>query len=435
MLFYTAEYIFFFLPIVLFLYYQFTKYNLDHKLLIIFSSIFFYGYWDIKYLYLIFIILILNFYFGKQLTKYKKGLIFYIFFNIIILIIFKYLDFIIENLNLLFRTNIELLNLPFPLALSFITFQTIAYLVNCLDKEIKLKDLTLKNFFIFILFFPQLIAGPIVKFNEMINQFDAPETKKINYQFIKFGLAIFFIRFIKKVFLSGQLELFVNNGYANLDKINFIYAWFISFSFTLQFYFDFSGYVDMATGSSLLFNIILPRNFNSPYKASSIIDFWQRWHITLTNFLTYYVYTPWIMSLKKNSFFKSMVILVVVFILAGLWHGPSWNYVIFGLLNGLALTLNHIYRKYIKVDFFNPIKIILTFLFVNYAFVFFRTKNIQDAITMIKKMSFINSSYDPIDILRILDIKFLIIFSASLFVCFAFENSNKLIENLRTNKD
>jgi D-alanyl-lipoteichoic acid acyltransferase DltB (MBOAT superfamily) len=199
------------------------------------------------------------------------------------------------------------------LALSFVTFHTIAFLINCYDDEIK--KINFKDYFLFTIFFPPLIAGPIIMYNNIMDQFNSTKVNYFNNKFFNLGIMIFFIGFIKKVFFADILGIYVDDNLSNLHNLNSLTAWMISFAFTFQFYFDFTAYVDMATGSALLFNIILPQNFNSPFKATSLIDFWQRWHMTLTNFLTNFVYTAWILSLKRINFLKSMIILFIVFFL------------------------------------------------------------------------------------------------------------------------
>jgi D-alanyl-lipoteichoic acid acyltransferase DltB (MBOAT superfamily) len=204
----------------------------------------------------------------------KKILLLTISLNIIFLTIFKYLDFLILNINYIFNTNLDYINLPFPLAMSFITFQTIAYLFDCYDGNIKKNNIT--EYSLFIIFFPQLIAGPIVNYNNMMPQFKNLKNRLINKQNIFLGLIIIFIGFFKKVIIADNLALIVDDGFLNHNDIDFYVAWLTSLSFTFQIYFDFSGYIDMATGSALLFNIKLPKNFDSPFKSTNMINFWQR---------------------------------------------------------------------------------------------------------------------------------------------------------------
>ena len=385
MLFHSSQYLLYFLPIVFFLYYfKYKKFQFPNILTLSIASVVFYSAWNIFFLPLIIFIIISNYYLNKILIKNKKYLLYIVSFNILILIIFKYTDFLILNFNLIFNSNLDLLKLPFPLALSFVTFQVIAFLIDSHDNNIK--KVEFKKFFLFITFFPQLIAGPIVKYNNMVPQYTLKKNRKINLNNISIGLILILIGFSKKVLIADNLGLFVDAGFDNVDSINLFESWIASVSFTFQIYFDFTGYIDMATGSALLFNIKLPQNFNSPFKATSLINFWQRWHITLTNFLTNYIFNPSVRALKEITFFKMMLIIIMVFVICGFWHGPSWMYGFFGLLHGIGLMINHIFNKYFNFILPSVLGWILTFNFVNLTFIFFRSQNFEDGLIIISKM-------------------------------------------------
>ena len=437
MLFYTVPYLFFFLPFTLLLFFMGGYFKIDRKIILILVSIFFYSWWNIYYLPVILFSIIINYYFYKKLVSKelnkKKTLLKGIALNVLVLIIFKYIDFIIENINLVFSTSISPLNLPFPLAISFYTFQTIAFLINVYDEDIL--DVKMKDFFLFVVFFPQLIAGPIVKYNNMMPQFSNEKNKWFNKRNFIIGLIILFIGLIKKIYFAGTLSEFVDVGHENIDELGFLSSWLLSLCFTFQIYFDFSGYVDMATGSALMLNIVLPQNFNSPYKATSIIDFWQRWHITLSNFLTNYIYFPLLKSLRNINFFNSMIITFVVFLIAGLWHGPSWNYVLFGAFHGLGLIINHLYKKYFDINLSKYIFWFLTFNFVNISFIFFRTKEIENIIIILKNMFNIKFLFQNNLLIDTFFLKFinnqilLICFALSIIVCIFFKNSYGILKN------
>lgn len=429
MLFFEPIYIFLFFPLVLIFFY-FSENKYDLKILLIIFSLLFYSYWNIKYVPLLLLFVFSNFIFGKLLLKNSKKLIllFAISFNILILILFKYIDFIILNLNLIFKTNIKIFDLPFPLAISFITFQSIAFLINCYDKQIlKIK---FKEFFLFICFFPQLIAGPIVIYNNIISQYRSKNFGQFNLLNFNTGLIIFFIGFFKKIYFADTLGHVVDVNMLNLENLGLFDAWITSISYSFQFYFDFTAYVDMATGSALMLNIILPQNFNSPFKAKNIINFWQRWHMTLTSFLTNYLYTPWLMSLKNLNFFKSMVLLFIVFFIAGLWHGPSWNYVIFGSIHGIGLIINHIFRKLTKFELNKIFSIILTFNFVNLSFIFFRNKDFAESTQLIDKMFNLNNNFH---ISEIYTSEFKLLFILSFILIFYFANTYTLVKKIYEN--
>ena len=437
MLFYTVPYLFFFLPITLLLFFTGGYFRIDRKIILILVSIFFYSWWNIYYLPVILFSIIINYYFYKKLISSKLNrkriLLSGIALNVLVLIIFKYTDFIIENINLVFSTSISHLNLPFPLAISFYTFQTIAFLINVYDEDIL--DVKMKDFFLFIIFFPQLIAGPIVKYNNMMPQFSNEKNKWFNKRNFIIGLIILFIGLIKKIYFAGTLSEFVDIGHENINELGFLSSWLLSLCFTFQIYFDFSGYVDMATGSALMLNIVLPQNFNSPYKATSIIDFWQRWHITLSHFLTNYIYFPLLRSLRNINFFNSMIITFVVFLIAGFWHGPSWNYVLFGAFHGLGLIINHLYKKYFNINLSKYIFWFLTFNFVNISFIFFRTKEIENIIVILKNMFNIKFLFQNSLIIDTFFLKFinnqllLICFALSIIVCIFFKNSYGILKN------
>ncbi len=437
MLFYSLSYLFFFLPITLIIFFYGDKFKIEKKTILIIASIFFYSWWNIYYLPVILTSILINYYFYKNLTinkiNKKKCLIYGITLNVLLLIIFKYTDFIILNINIIFSSEIEYLNLPFPLAISFFTFQSIAFLINVYDEEIF--DVKLKDFFLFIFFFPQLIAGPIVRYNNMMPQFNNKFNKEFDKKFFIIGLTLLLIGLVKKVYFAGTLSEFVDHGHNNITELEFVSSWLLSLCFTFQFYFDFSGYVDMATGSALMFNIILPQNFNSPFKATSIIDFWQRWHITLTQFLNNFIYNPLLKSLKNINFFNSMIITLFVFLIAGIWHGPSWNFVLFGLFHGFGLVINHLYKKFLNFNLSKYIYWFLTFNFVNISFIFFRTQDINDIIQILRKMFYIDFTFKSYFLTDILFTKFynnfnlIVCFLLSIAVCFFFTNAYGILKN------
>lgn len=226
---------------------------------------------------------------SKTISR-KTILIFGIVFNLSLLGYFKYTDFFLSNFNGIFGADIPLMHIALPLAISFFTFQQIAYLVDSYRNETKEYDFL--NYALFVTFFPQLIAGPIVHHKEMMPQFASTWNKVKNYKNIALGIFIFSIGLFKKVVIADTFAVWATNGFDKAEVLTFFEAWATSLSYTFQLYFDFSGYTDMAIGAALLFNIKLPINFNSPYKATNIQDFWRRWHITLSRFLRDYVYIP-----------------------------------------------------------------------------------------------------------------------------------------------
>lgn len=432
MLFHNPSFLFFFLPIVFFFFFLiFKKKNLYQKYLLILASFIFYAAWNIKFSFLIITTILVNYFFGVRIIKSKKNkfnfLLIAVLFNIIFLAIFKYMDFIITNLNYLFNLNINLLNLPFPLALSFVTFQTIAFLVDCYDGNIIKTNL--KKYALFISFFPQLIAGPIVRYSHMINQFEDQNNSSINYKNIYIGLIIISIGLIKKVLIADNISVFVDQGFASNHELTFFEGWLTSLGFTFQIYFDFSGYIDMATGIALLFNISLPANFNSPFKATGMIDFWQRWHITLSKFLTNYIYYPLSKSFNNLTFTKSMLVTMIVFIIAGLWHGPSWLFVVFGALHGLGLIVNQAYKKFFSIKLNKLFSQFLTFNYVSFSLIFFRAQDFESAFAIIKAMTDLSNFTNTI--LISIPNNSLLAFILAFIVCFMFKNTGYIIDKLK----
>jgi alginate O-acetyltransferase complex protein AlgI len=388
------------------------------KIFLILSSLFFYGWWNTIYLPLILGSILFNFTITNLMSKFQKtkkhefsnkillqiGLL----FNIGLLVYFKYMDFFIYNINTLLNYNIDTLKYALPLAISFFTLQQIAFLIDKYEGLINNKSFL--DYSLFVLFFPQLIAGPIVHHKQMMPQFFNPRNKIFNKKNIMLGLLIFSIGLFKKVIIADTFAIWATSGFDNSISLNLLEAWATSLSYTIQLYFDFSGYTDMAIGAALLFNIMLPINFNSPYKATGMIDFWQRWHITLSNFITIYIYTPIVRSFDNFSFNKAMFATVITFLIAGLWHGSSWMFVIFGGLHGIGLVINHCWRK-MKVKLNTLLSWFITFNFINITFIFFRANNLGDASKVLNGMFSINmaSNVDFIQ-LAYFGLFFLIIF-------------------------
>jgi len=391
MLFNSHIFIFTFLPITFFIYFYLNSKRLTEvsKAFLVFSSLFFYSWWNIAYLPIILVSMLFNYVVGVSLSKEKehtkvskKGLLtFGIIANVALLGYFKYADFLIENVNLVAGSQVPLLHLALPLAISFFTFQQIAYLVDSYRGETKEYDFL--NYANFVTFFPQLIAGPIVHHSEMMPQFAKTRNKVKNYRNIALGLFIFSIGLFKKVVIADTFSVWATQGFDVAEKLNLIEAWATSLSYTFQLYFDFSGYADMAIGAALLFNIKLPINFNSPYKATSIQDFWRRWHITLSRFLRDYVYIPLGGNRKGN--FRTYGNLMATFIIGGIWHGAGWTFIFWGFLHGLALVIQRAWNQ-LGFKMNTILAWFITFNFINIAWVFFRAKEWDDAVKVLKGM-------------------------------------------------
>ena len=448
MLFNSFEFIFIFLPVSFFVYFY-----LNHKRLtiasrawLVFSSLFFYGWWNIAYLPLILVSILFNYTITNTMAEYdenkknyfsKRSLLkIALVFNIGFLGYFKYMDFFIENINMVFDSDIGLLYLALPLAISFFTLQQIAFVVDSYEGLVKEKSFL--DYTVFVTFFPQLIAGPIVHHKEMMPQFANIRNKVKRYKNISLGLLIFSIGLFKKVVIADTFAIWASYGFDTATTLNVFEAWATSLSYAFQLYFDFSGYTDMAIGAALLFNIKIPINFNSPYKALSIIDFWQRWHISLSNFIGTYVYTPIIRSFNKLNFHKAMFATILTFIIVGLWHGASWMFVIFGTIHGIALTINH-YWKRTKFKINNVIAWFITFNFVNLTMVIFRAKEWDDVEKVLSGMLGMNGissiktliEFGPIDKFSLMNIIMVFLIA---FVGFFMGNSTSITYQAMQNK-
>jgi len=388
MLFNSFEFIFIFFPIVFIVYFTLNKFRLIKlgKLWIVLSSLFFYSWWNIAYLPLLLASLFFNFYLGKLLgrkdnTKQKALLTFGIIVNVALLGYFKYTDFFLANVNFLFKTTFDLFNLALPLAISFFTFQQIAYLVDAYRKETK--DYSFFDYALFVTFFPQLIAGPIVYHAELIPQLEGLKGKILNYKNVAIGFFIFILGLFKKVAIADTFAAWANTGFANSASLTVAEGWITSLSYTMQLYFDFSGYSDMAIGLALMFNIRLPLNFNSPYKSLSIQEFWRRWHMTLNTFLTKYLYIP--LGGSRKGVLRTYINIMIIFTVSGIWHGAGWTFIIWGVMHGIASCINRLWsRKQLKLP---PLLAwFITFNFVNIAWVFFRATSVNQALEVLSSM-------------------------------------------------
>ena len=348
---------------------------------------------------------------GKRFRAARLVLVLGIAFNIAFLGYFKYIDFGLSTINDIFGANLVLTHVILPLGISFITFQKIAFLIDVHAGRIR--SFTLQDYCLFVLFFPQLIAGPIVHYREMMPQFHSASCRFEKENFAV-GLTLLSFGLFKKVVLADHVATVVTpiyNQAASGGGTSLLLAWAAAIGFTLQIYFDFSGYTDMALGAARFFGVRLPQNFNSPLQASNIIDFWLRWHMTLTRFLTAYIFNPLTLWLTRRrlakghrglagpnttigafSYLLMFPVLVTMFV-SGLWHGAGYGFVIWGLIHGFYLTINHAWRlirprlwpdrlSYERI--MRPVGGILTFVAVAAAMVFFRSPTITSAADVLK---------------------------------------------------
>ncbi len=364
----------------------------------------------------------------ERAGKYKRELLWVgIAFNVGLLGYFKYADFFIQNINFISNANIPLLHLALPLAISFFTFQQIAYLVDSYKGETKEYDLL--NYMVFVSFFPQLIAGPIVHHKEMMPQFADRENKKISYQNITTGIYIFAIGLFKKAVIADSLSPYVANGFDISQNLGFLEAWSTTLAYAMQLYYDFSGYTDMAIGSALLFNIKLPINFNSPYKALNIQDFWRRWHITLSRFLRDYIYIP--LGGNRRGRFRTYYNLFITFLIGGIWHGAGWTFVFWGFLHGVGMVIHRIYKE-LGYSMNKYLAWFITFVFVNITWVFFRAKEWGDAIKVLKGMLGLNGwRLEDVNYFNVENYPALFVLLISTFAALFWKNSMEIWQSFK----
>lgn len=387
MVFSSYEFIFAFLPIVFIGYFCAYKSRLLQNIILVAGSLFFYAYFNISYLPIMLSSIVVNYLIGYFIDKlsHKKSIakllcVTGVLFNIGLLGYFKYYDFFVENINSVFNTDFTLKHILLPLGISFFTFQQLSFVISVYKKEEKVEDFL--TYSLFVSFFPQLVAGPIVSYSEMMPQFLDKENRRFKIDNFSKGLYIFVLGLFKKIAIADTINIFVNNGFMS-DELSFSAGWITSLSYTLQIYFDFSGYSDMAIGIGKMFNIDIPLNFNSPYKSQSIGEFWKRWHITLGRALRTFIYIP----LGGNRKGKARMYLnyLSTFLLSGLWHGANWTFVLWGGLNGLCIVFEKIFDKII-VKIPKWVRIASTFLITNALWVLFRAESFDQALMIYKSM-------------------------------------------------
>ena len=380
MLFSSITFIYFFLPILLIVYFITpTKYK--NLILLIFSLIF-YFLGEPKYIIVLILSCLINYYLSKLIEKNKLSKLFLIIsivYNVGQLLIFKYTDFFIQNINNIFNSNINYLYIIMPIGISFFTFQNIGYIVDVYNK----KHSSAKNiieYMTYISFFPQLIAGPIVRYIDI-----KKDLQSRTQSFSKFseGIKRFTIGLSKKVLIANVIGEFASN----IITETVLSSWLKPIAYTLQIYFDFSGYSDMAIGLGLMFGFRILENFNYPLIASSITDFWRRWHISLSSWFRDYIYIP--LGGNRVSKIKWIRNIFVVWFLTGFWHGASWNFIIWGLYFGIILVIEKMFlKKYL--DKTKIIKYLYTSIIVIISFLIFSVDGADNIILNLKNMFFIN---------------------------------------------
>lgn len=427
MLFNSYAFIFLYLPIVLVGYFLLAK--KDHArgvLWLTLSSVFFYAYWNYVYVFLLLGSVIFNFLIGSFIYDFceknnKKSLLLLqiaVAVNLLFLGYYKYSNFFIDALTGFIGIKIQSLDFFLPLGISFFTFTQIAYLVD-VYRGIAREHNFIK-YLLFVTYFPHLIAGPVLHHRQMMPQFSNAILRYVNWENISNGLIIFCIGLSKKLIFADALAPYVDaifNASANGVNLTSYEAWAGALGYTFQLYFDFSGYSDMAIGISLMFNIQLPINFNQPYKATSIIEFWRRWHMSLSQFLRDYLYIP--LGGNKNGLLARYFNLFVTMVLGGLWHGAGLTFILWGAIHGVLLIINHFWREFIKLNQAEQMMTsirkflgwLLTFTSVVVGWVIFRAESVDSALSIMASMFAIENR--PIDFKEVISGSFILVTQAS----------------------
>ena len=385
MLFNSYIFVLVFLPVCIIGYFLLNHFAEPYagKLFLLGMSLWFYGYFNIVYLPIILVSMIVNYMVYVLLKSLWKPrvrmvlLILAIIIDIGILFYFKYYGFFAENINTVFRCDLTAKDLVLPLGISFFTFQQLSFVIDAYRREIS--DYHWLEYGLFVTYFPQLIAGPIVTHDQLISQFIDRDRGKINWNNMASGLYLFALGMAKKVLIADTFGNAANWGFSNIGQLDSLSAFVTMLSYTFQIYFDFSGYCDMALGMARMMNIDLPINFNSPYKSLTILEFWNRWHITLTRFFTKYVYIP--LGGNRRGKGRTYINIMIVFIASGFWHGANWTFLLWGMMHGIFSVITKMQRSFFErlPPFFSWF---LTFGFINGSWIFFRADSVRDGVRL-----------------------------------------------------
>lgn len=401
---------------------------LPHRLrwvLLLLASAFFYMYFEPLYIFILIFIILTNFFGAKTIYRLTEArsrklvLVLSIILNLSVLALFKYFNFlngILDNLLNVsqFQNPIPYLNVLLPLGISFYTFQGMSYTID-VYRGIQQPERHLGIFSTYLMFYPQLVAGPIERASHLLSQFYEKHTFKVDMA--AYGLRLMLLGFFKKVVIADRLGIFVSEIYAQPEAYSGLLVLLGVVLFSFQLYCDFSGYTDIAIGAAAMMGFMLKENFNRPFIATSISDFWRRWHISLSSWINDYLYNP--IAIQKRNWGKWGLIYaaLVSFTLIGLWHGANWNFVIFGLLHGLALSYEILTKKRrrklskrLPVFFYSNLSMLLTFSFFTFSIIFFRSANLAQAFSVISNISFYDPDIlDELQSMRVFDIYNLII--------------------------
>lgn len=424
MVFSSISFLFFFMPIFFILYYIVPKKFKNYCLL--FFSLLFYAWGEPIYIFLMIFETFINYIFALLINKNNKKiyLILTIILNILIIGFFKYSNFLIDIINSILNLNIDNINISLPIGISFFTFQGMSYVIDVYRKEVKPE----KNYFIlltYISMFPQLIAGPIVRYETVATEL---KSRTITFENFSKGMTRFLKGLYKKVLLANIIGMLFNTISSNISDISLLTAWLGAISFALQIYFDFSGYSDMAIGLGKMLGFNFLENFNHPYMADSITDFWRRWHISLSSWFKDYVYIP--LGGSKKGIKRTIINLLIVWFLTGIWHGADYNFVLWGIYYGLLLILEKFILKKVIDKLPRIIKHIYTIFFILIGWVIFSISDMNELVLYIKKLFDFSNIIDNNFLYYISNYSIILIFGIVLSIKINI-NQNKLINILQ----
>jgi len=394
MVFSSIVFLYFFLPVMLLLYFIVPK--KFKNAIMIFASLIFFAWGEIRYIFIMLLLAIMDFFCGKKITQNsdnkKKKLLYLlidVIVNLLILFFFKYADFIIQNINAISGLNIPLLNIPLPIGVSFNTFQSLSYIIDVYKGTVKCEK-SFYNYLTYTTLFPQIIAGPIVRYTTVDEEL---ETKNISVDNFSLGMKRFIIGLGKKVLIANNIGVLWNiietGAY---DELTMGFAWLGMIAFALQIYFDFSGYSDMAIGLAKVFGMDFDENFNYPYISKSITEFWRRWHITLSSWFKDYIYIP--LGGNRKGFTKQIRNILIVWFLTGAWHGASWNFILWGVYFGIILILEKLFILKLLDKLPKIIRHFYTIILVLVSWSIFAFEDLNKVINYIKTMFTSNILYN-----------------------------------------
>ncbi len=424
MLFNSYSFLFVFLPITLLVFFSLGRRSRPVAALwLFFASLFFYGWWNPTFVALLLASICFNFGIGRALVRQREQardqrvrrlLLVGVAINLSLLAYYKYANFFVTNISAAFDVQWRLATIVLPLGISFFTFTQIAFLVDAARGEVK--ETNFIHYGLFVTYFPHLIAGPVLHHKEMMPQFDQPETYRPRWENFSVGLTMFTFGLLKKVALADRIAPYatpVFDAAVAGTPMTPLDAWGGALAYAFQLYFDFSGYSDMAIGISRMFGVTLPLNFDSPYKSINIIDFWRRWHITLSRFLRDYLYVP--LGGNRKGLARRYVNLLTTMVLGGLWHGAGWTFVIWGTLHGIYLVINHGWHALRKAAGFplpktpsfvgRAVGMTMTFAAVVVAWVFFRAANVEAALHVVRPMFGLGGATTPARLFALIEIE------------------------------